>query len=86
MEALNDDFPRRGSIKYFEPELVSVKTLSRMIDVSEKTIWDWIYRNRKYPSPDPLPYHKLGGLVRFKPKDVMGWVDRRRIRVSMHAV
>src|SRR5689334_5018276 len=23
------------------PELVSVKTLSRLLDISEKTIWDW---------------------------------------------
>ena len=56
-----------------------------MIDVPEKTIWDWIYRNRKCPSRDPLPYYKLGGLVRFKVKDVMAWVDRRRIRVSSNA-
>jgi predicted DNA-binding transcriptional regulator AlpA len=62
-----------------------VRTLSRLIDVSEKTIWDWIYRNRKHPSSDPLPYHKLGGLVRFKLKDVMAWVDRRQIRVSRNA-
>jgi predicted DNA-binding transcriptional regulator AlpA len=69
----------------FELELVSVKTLSRMIDVSQKTIWDWLYKDRKTASIDPLPYHKLGGLVRFKVKDVMAWIERRRIRVSSHA-
>jgi predicted DNA-binding transcriptional regulator AlpA len=69
----------------FEQALVSIRTLSTMIDVPEKTIWDWIYRNRKSPSRDPLPYYKLGGLVRFKLKDVMAWVDRRRIRVSSNA-
>lgn len=65
-----------------EPELVSVKTLGRLLDISEKTIWDWIYKNRRKPSFDPLPYHKLGGLVRFNLKEVHQWVDRRRIRPS----
>ena len=66
----------------YELEMVSVKTLGRMIDVSPKTIWDWLYRNRKAPGMDPLPYHKLGGLVRFNVKEVRAWVDRRRIRVT----
>jgi predicted DNA-binding transcriptional regulator AlpA len=64
----------------YEPELVSVKTLSRMIDVSQKTIWDWLYKDRKAPSMDPLPYHKLGGLVRFNVKEIRGWYNRRRVR------
>jgi predicted DNA-binding transcriptional regulator AlpA len=63
-----------------EPELVSVKTLGRLLDISEKTIWDWIYKNRRQSSLDPLPYHKLGGLVRFNLKEVRQWVDRRRVR------
>ena len=64
-----------------EPELVTIKTLSTLIDTPEKTIRDWIYRNRKAPSLDPLPYHKLGGLVRFRLKDVHAWIDRRQIHV-----
>ena len=63
-----------------EPELVSVKTLSKIMEVSQKTIWDWLYKNRKTPSMDPLPYHKLGGLVRFKRAEVMAWVERRKVR------
>lgn len=64
------------------PEMVSVRTLSRILDVSEKTIWDWIYKNRRQPAHDPIPYHKLGALVRFKLTEVRGWVDRRRIRIT----
>jgi hypothetical protein len=46
-----------------EPEMVSVRTLSRLLDISEKTIWDWIYKSRRQATLDPLPYYKLGALV-----------------------
>jgi predicted DNA-binding transcriptional regulator AlpA len=64
----------------FEPELVSVKRLSQMIDVSPKTIWDWLYKSRRHPGLDPLPYHKLGGLVRFNVSDIRAWYNRRKVR------
>jgi predicted DNA-binding transcriptional regulator AlpA len=63
-----------------QPELVTIKTLSSLIDTPEKTIRDWIYRSRKQPTFDPLPYHRLGGFVRFRLTDVHSWIDRRRIR------
>jgi excisionase family DNA binding protein len=63
-----------------EPELASVKTLSRLLDISEKTIWDWIYKGRRQPTLDPIPYYKLGGLVRFNLRDVRAWVGRRKVR------
>lgn len=64
----------------YDQELVSVKTLSQLLDISEKTIWDWIYKSRRRPTLDPIPYHKLGGLVRFNLRDIRAWVDRRRGR------
>jgi excisionase family DNA binding protein len=63
-----------------DPDLVSVRTLSRLLDISEKTIWDWIYKNRRCPTLDPIPYYKLGGLVRFSLRDVRAWVERRKVR------
>jgi predicted DNA-binding transcriptional regulator AlpA len=63
-----------------EPEMVSVRTLSHLLDISEKTIWDWIYKSRKQATLDPLPYYKLGALVRFNLHDVRAWMDRRRVR------
>jgi predicted DNA-binding transcriptional regulator AlpA len=65
-----------------EPELVSVKTLSRLLDISEKTIWDWLYKSRRRPTLDPIPYHKLGELVRFDLRDIRMWVERRKVRPS----
>jgi len=61
-------------------ELVSVKTLSRLLDISEKTVWDWMYKNRRQATLDPIPYYKLGALVRFNLKDVRAWLDRRKVR------
>ena len=69
-----------------EAELVSIRTLARLLDCSPKTVRDWLYKDRKNPSVDPLPYYRVGGLVRFKLKDVTAWVDRRRVRVSSLAI
>jgi len=63
-----------------EPKLVSVKTLSRLLDISEKTIWDWIYKGRRQPTLDPIPYYKLGALVRFDLHDIRMWIERRKVR------
>jgi excisionase family DNA binding protein len=63
-------------------ELISVRTLADVLDCSPKTIRDWMYRNRLAPTADPLPYYRLGGLVRFRLQEVMAWIDRRRVRIS----
>ena len=64
------------------PELLSTKRLAVMLDCSPKTVRDWLYKDRKNPSADPLPYYRVGGLVRFKLREVLAWVERRRVRVS----
>lgn len=67
---------------HLEPELLSVRKLATVLDCSPKTIQDWLYKDRKRPTFDPLPYYKLRGLVRFRLQEVMSWVERRRTRVS----
>jgi predicted DNA-binding transcriptional regulator AlpA len=62
-----------------EPEMVSVNSLARCLDISKKTIWDWIYKSRRRPTSDPIPYHKLGSLVRFNLHDVRAWIQRRKV-------
>lgn len=69
-----------NTIALIEPELISVKKLGRMLDISEKTIWDWIYKSRKQPTLDPIPYHKLGSLIRFNLMEIRQWVERRKVR------
>ena len=63
-------------------ELLSTKKLAQVLECSPKTVQDWLYKARKRPCTDPLPYYRLGGLVRFKLSEVLRWVDRRRVRVS----
>jgi len=64
------------------PELLSTKKLALILDCSPKTVRDWLYKDRKNPSADPLPYYRVRGLVRFKLREVLAWVERRRVRVS----
>lgn len=66
-------------------ELVSIRRLAQVLDCSPKTVRDWMYKNRRAPTSDPLPYYRVGGLVRFRLNEIMAWIDRRRIRVSRNA-
>ena len=63
-----------------ERRWVSVKSLSRLLDISPKTIWDWIYKSRKQQLFDPIPYYKVGSLLRFDLTDILTWLERRKVR------
>jgi excisionase family DNA binding protein len=73
------------SVEAIGPELLSTRKVAEILDCSPKTVQDWMYKNRKTPCSDPLPYYRVGGLVRFKLSEVLGWVERRRVRVSVSA-
>lgn len=62
-------------------DIISVASLSQRLDCSPKTIRDWLYRQRKTASVDPLPHYRIGGLVRFRWSEVEAWILRRRVRV-----
>jgi len=63
-------------------ELLSIRRLAHVLDCSPKTIRDWMYKNRRAPTMDPLPYYRVGGLVRFRIAEVTAWIERRRVRVT----
>ena len=54
-------------------ELVSVPTLSQMLEIPEKTIRRWVWRRE-------IPYHKLGRLVRFNVEEIQAWCEARKVR------
>jgi excisionase family DNA binding protein len=69
-----------------EAELLSVRRLAQVLDCSPKTVQDWLYKDRKKQTMDPLPYYRLGGLVRFRVSEVLDWIERRRVRVGLKFV
>ena len=51
-------------------EYLTIKQLSALLEVSEKTIYGWTYRGL-------IPYHKVGPrLVRFKKQEIERWLQR----------
>jgi hypothetical protein len=68
---------------WVQPEMLSIKKLAKVLDCSPKTVRDWVYKDRKMQNPDPLPYYRIHGLVRFRLREVLEWVDRRRGRAFL---
>jgi hypothetical protein len=66
-----------------EPELVSLKTLSSLLDTPEKTIRDWVYKARKRPSHGSIPYYKIGTSVKFSPKEIRHWYGQFKITAGV---
>ena len=53
-------------------ELVSIKTLSGMLDIPEGTLRDMVLKRR-------LPYHKIGRLVRFHVGEIRAFYRANRV-------
>jgi len=52
-------------------KMLNVKSLSQLIGVNEKTIYEWAHRNY-------LPHYKLGHLIRFNESEVAKWLEEKR--------
>ena len=52
--------------------LLTVKELARILVISEKTIYSYVARNM-------IPYMKIQSSVRFRPKHVAQWFNRKQI-------
>lgn len=53
-------------------KLVDVKTLSEMISVKTKTIYEWVRKRL-------IPFYKLGHLVRFDVDEVLEWLENKKM-------
>jgi excisionase family DNA binding protein len=52
--------------------LMDVKTLSSLLSVKPKTIYDWVHK-------DYIPYIKLGRrLVRFDADEIRKWLENKK--------
>lgn len=63
-------------------EMASIRTLGKVMEVSPKTIQDWIYKSRRNPGLDPLPFYKINGLVRFNLSEIRAWLQRRKVKIG----
>ena len=55
--------------------LMKVAQVSEMIDVKEKTIYDWVHKRQ-------IPHLKLGRLVRFDRSEIESWLSTKKRTIS----
>lgn len=55
-------------------KFLNINELSEMLRVKPATIYGWIHEGR-------VPYYKVVGLVRFKEKEILDWLDKKLKRV-----
>jgi len=51
--------------------LIDITTLSSLLSVKPKTIYDWVHRNT-------IPHIKLGKLVRFDENEIKKWLENKK--------
>ena len=54
-------------------ELVSVNTLSNLLDIPKGTIRDWVFRRK-------IPYCKIHGRIVFNLKKIREWYNSKLVR------
>ena len=53
--------------------LMNIKKLSELLNIKEKTIYDWCHKRR-------IPYLKVGGLLRFDYDEIIEWLETKKQR------
>lgn len=59
---------RKASL--FENSFWNIRQLSQQLNISEKTIRDWVFKRQ-------IPFKKIGKLVRFDPSEIHQWIEER---------
>src|SRR6266849_1059108 len=63
--------PRDTSLAPMPPDLLSVRDLSTQFGVS----YDWGYKRVSVNAKEPLPFLRLGHLIRFRSEDVRSYLE-----------
>lgn len=71
-------FAKRGNIMK-NYELLTIDEVSRMLRVSERTVYDWAQKGE-------LPCGKLGNVWRFRKTEILQWIDQRLPAAKKSAV
>ena len=56
--------------------LMTVEELSKLLKVKKSTIYKWTHE-------EYIPHVKMGRLVRFNPKEIGEWVEKKKIAVRL---
>jgi len=51
-------------------KLWTVEELSEFLQVSDKTIYDWVHKKS-------IPYQKINRLLRFRPSEIEKWLSNQ---------
>jgi len=60
-------------------QLIDIQTLSALLSVKPKTIYDWVHKNS-------IPHVKLGKLVRFDENEIKRWVENKRVSKTVKRI
>ena len=55
----------------FTNQFLSINDLSKYLGIKPKTLYSWVAKGI-------LPHYRIGGLIRFKKKDIDQWVEACR--------
>ena len=55
----------------FQDSFLSINDLSKYLGIKPKTLYSWVAKGI-------LPHYRIGGLIRFKRKDIDRWVEACR--------
>jgi len=58
-------------------KLLSIKDLSKLFNISKTTAYR-IVEGRK------IPFYKIGGVLRFSEKDILGYLEENKIEQIQH--
>uniref|UniRef100_A0A7V3RH52 DNA-binding protein n=1 Tax=candidate division WOR-3 bacterium TaxID=2052148 RepID=A0A7V3RH52_UNCW3 len=56
-------------------KLIDIQTLSALLSVKTKTIYDWVHKAY-------IPYIKVGRLIRFDENEIKQWLEKKRVNKS----
>jgi excisionase family DNA binding protein len=56
-------------------KLIDVRTLSNMLSIKPKTIYDYVRKGR-------IPYFKVEGSIRFEIMEIKKWLDNKHLALE----
>ena len=59
-----------------DKRFIGVDDLAQYLDLSSKTVRAWIWQRK-------IPYHKLGGSVKFDLREIEPWLAKKKMKIIL---